>query len=427
MAKILLDYVFPISVITPTPAASTAFLKQVCLIAKPKAGQEGNVGQFFECTNNAAVAARTDNLNAVQLFAAGMSKVIILLADDLDVGAFLDENPGEFYTLLVSDDFDDADLGEVVSIAGVKASLKIEDILYTAKNEGVAGNAITITYVDDGTAGSETVGVVGTAITVHMDAGASTATQISTAVGLSAPAMALIDKVVDAGDGGDVQAAHTVQNLAGGVDEETEEGSGLTLGGFKGVVGVQSQDADFAAEQAAIENRCAFFSSVTHKAKNLCYAFGKLLSNPVTWNNQQYVTMPVNDGVDELGEANSLFDDKVSFVIADSEFGTRLGLFAAGGKAIVAPYIVKNICIDLQSKALQWISGNQPAYTLTNATLLENRLQEDVINSYISRALITAGIVEISLVEDNFRAAGAINIAEPKALWRVASELRQTL
>ncbi len=159
------------------------------------------------------------------------------------------------------------------------------------------------------------------------------------------------------------------------------------------------------------------------------YAFGKLLSNLVNWNNQQYIEMPFDDGVDTLGDANNYFDERISFVLTDSEqYGNRLSLFAAGQRAIAAPYIQKNLMIDLQSRALQWISGNQPQYTLTQAALLETRLQEDVINSYIQvRKWISAGTVEITLVEDNFVATGAINVAEPKALWRVFNEMRQTL
>jgi hypothetical protein len=112
----------------------------------------------------------------------------------------------------------------------------------------------------------------------------------------------------------------------------------------------------------------------------------------------------------------------------DDEFGKRLALFAAGGKAIVAPYILKNIRIDLQSAALSWISGNQPQYTIKEATLLEARLQEDVINQdYIDRNLITDGTIAISLVNSNFIATGSINVSEPKALWRVSNEMRQTL
>jgi hypothetical protein len=313
MAKILLDYVFPISVIAPTPQASTAFLKQVCVIAKPNEANEENVGTITLCTTAAAVAELTANTNASQLFNAGMNRVYVLLSDDLDVAEALDENQGVFFTVLISDDFGNSDLAT------------------------------------------------------------------------------------------------------------------LDLGTFKGVTGLSSTDKAVVATQAAIENRCAFFTNSTNKAKNLFYAFGSLLSNQLGWNSQQYITMPFNDGVDTLGDAEELFDGKVSFVISDDEFSTRLALFACGRKAITAPYIIKNLCIDLQSRALQWISGNQPKYTLKEAALLETRLQEDVVQSFITRNWIDAGIVEIKLEAQNFVASGYINVAEPKALWRVISELKQTL
>jgi hypothetical protein len=311
MAKILLDYVFPISVIAPTAQASTAFLKQVCIVAKPKSGVDA--GSVTLCTSAAAVAALTDNTNATQLFSAGMNRVYVLLSDDLDISELLEESKNLFYTVLISDDYVDADL------------------------------------------------------------------------------------------------------------------TGLDVTGYDGVLGVSTPTEAVAIAQAAINKRCAFFTDSVNKAKNMFFAFGSLLSNQLGWNSQQYIPMPFNDGVDELGEAENLFDGKVSFVIHDDEFSNRLALFAAGKKAITAPYIIKNLCIDLQSRALQWISGNQPKYTLKEAALLETRLQEDVVNSFINRNWIDAGIVEIKLEQQNFVASGYINVAEPKALWRVVSELKQTL
>lgn len=425
MAKILLDYVFPISVITPTPAASTAFLKKVCLVVQPKTGQEGNVGQFFTCTNMTQVGVRTDNLNAQQLFNAGMSSIILLLADNLDLEEFLDANAGEFYTLLISDDFTDSDVEEGIVTAGVKASLKVQDILYTAVDEGAAGNEISIEYVDDGTAGAETVDVGESQITVHMEAGVSTAQQIADAIEADGPASAFVTVLVDVGDESDVQAAAAATFLAGGVTE-VAGGDGLTLGSFKGVVGVSSTDLEFLADQAVIPNRCAFFTKAGNDAKNMCFAFGTLLSS-TNWSNQQYIAMPFNDDVDELGNAESLFEQRISFVIHDDEFGNRLAFLCAGGKAIIAPYILKNLRVDMQSRALQWISQNKPQYTLKEAALLETRLQEDVINSYIARSLIVSGSVEITLVEQNFQANGAIEVPEPKALWRVVSEMVETV
>ncbi len=138
--------------------------------------------------------------------------------------------------------------------------------------------------------------------------------------------------------------------------------------------------------------------------------------------------MPVDEAITLLGDAETLFDDRISFVLHDDEFGNRLGLFAAGGIAIVAPYILKNLRIDLQSRALQWITANEPQYTLKESALLETRLQQDVINQYIDvRGWITAGTIEITLVQQNFVANGDINVAQPTALWRVVNQMQETL
>lgn len=427
MAKILLDYAFPVSLITPTPAASTAFLKQVGIVVKPKSGQEGNVGNVYECTTMTQVAARTDNVNAQQLFNAGMSRVFVVLSNDLDLQETLENNANKFWTLLVSDDFTDEDVGIVIVSAEVKSTRQIQDIFYTSKLEGEAGNDISIAYTDTNTDGAATVSVDGTGITVSIESSVTTAAAIEAAVNGHVGASALVTALKDVGDETDPQVTQSALNLQNGADEVTDQGDAIAVGTFDGVIGYSTDDADVAAAFCTGERRVAFVHD-TNGAKNMCYAFGVLLSNQTSWNNQQYITMPFEDGVDTLGQCESLFEDKVSFVISDDEFGNRLGLFAAGGKAIVAPYIYKNLMIDLQSKAVQWISANQPDYTLKEATLLENRLQEDIINErYIDTGWINEGTVEIKLLQDNFVASGFIDVAEPKAMWRVFSEMRATL
>lgn len=428
MAKILLDYVFPISLITPTPAASTAFLKQVAVVAKPKSGQEGNVGSAFLCVSMSDVAARTDNTNAQQLFTAGLSRCYIILADDLQLADVLTDTLNQFWTVLISDDFDDDDLMTEVTVDEVKSFKQVQDILYTSKLTGTDGDDITITYTDTNTAGAASVSVLTHAITVSIESSVTTAATIAAAIAASSPANALVGCTVDTNDTADPQVTQAAQTLTGGVDPVTVDGTGLDKGPFKGIVGAATQDDDIAADFAAVENQVAFLTSNTNKSKNMFYAFGSLLANPTNWSNQQYIPMPYDDDIDELGDANSLFDDKVSFVIHDDEFSNRLGMFAAGGKAIVAPYILKNLMIDLQSKALQWISANQPGYTLKNAALLETRLQEDVINQkYIALNWIQLGTVEILLLQDNFVASGFIEVSEPKALWRVFSQMQASL
>lgn len=411
--NILLDYFFPITSIEPTQQASTSFLKQVCIVVAPKSLVP--TGVITACTTMAQVAALTDNTEAQQLFNAGMSKVYVLPMDDLDLASALEGHESDFFTVLISSDFDKND------VTASQASLTVNgDLTFTSVETGSSQNEITIALVNDDavTAGNEVVEVTGTDIVIKIDSGVSTATQIKAAFDASEDAIALATCAIVSGQGAETQAAAAEAPLAGG--------DGLFLGEFEGVCGVSSDDDSYLATQAAISNRSAFHSTSTNKAKNMFYAFGKMLSNVLNWRNQQYIEMPVADDVDTLGDANTLFDDKISFVISDDEFSERLALFAAGGKAIVAPYIKRNLQIDLQSAALSYVSGNQPDYSLKQAALLEDELQK-VMQSYIDREWITDGTVEVLLENENFVASGYMNIAEPKALWRIFGEMRQTL
>ncbi len=430
--KILLDYVFPIVVITPTPAASTGFLKRACLVCKPKAGQEGNVGTMFTCNNMTAVGVRTDNTDAQQLFNGGLSQVFILLADDLDLEDELETYKGDFFTLLIgtgTGGFDDADVtaGMGVTTPAVPATLVVGDLTFTAVPVGILGNAVHVELLDDVSAGGEFAHETGGVITIHMEDGVSTAQQIKDAVDDSVSVLSKATVAIATGEEATAQDAAADAPLTLGADEIVGALSGLQVGTFDGVIGVASDDADFCADQVTKPNRCAFFAKTANLGKNMCFAFGSLLANPANWLNQQYITMPFNDDVDELGDANSLFDDKVSFVINDDEFGNKLALLAVQGKAIVSPYILKNLRIDMQSRSLQWISQNEPTYTKKEASLLETRLQEDVINLYITRKWIESGTVLITLEAANFVATGNISVPQPKALWRVFGQMTETV
>lgn len=425
--KILLDYFFPITTIEPTPQASTAFLKQVCIVVKPKAAVP--TGEVSLCTSMAQVLALTDNEDAQQLFNAGMNRVYVLPMDDLDVASVMDEFGSLFFTLLISSDFttEEIEEGEQVTTPEVKSSVKIQDLTFTSKLVGTAGNAITINYNSGATAGAEVVSIASTTqISVQIEDGVSTADQIADAIAAHGAANALVQVAVDAGDENDPQDVFgDAIPLVGGVNEVTDEEAGLDVGAFKGVVGVSSDDDSFLSEQVTIPNRVGFHTSSTNKAKNMFFAFGKLLSNPLNWLNQQYISMPLADDIDLLGEANNLFDEKISFVISDDEFGNRLGLFSAAGKAIIAPYVKRNLEIDLQSRALSYISANMPGYTRTQAALLEDELQK-VVDSYISRQWIESGTAEVKLEQQNFVASGYFTISEPNALWRIFGQITQT-
>lgn len=406
--NILLDYFFPITSIEPTQQASTAFLKQALVVVKPKVAVP--TGVITMCTSMTAVEALTDNTDAQQLFDAGMSRVYVLPMDNLNLASLI-QNNNNFFTLLISSDFDKDDVEASFATLTVSGDLKFD-----AKEAGYGGNDISITYTTGATAGNEVVTVVGKKISVQLESGVSTATQVKAKIDAKAEAAALV--TVTALNGSNTQTAEAEDYLEGG--------DGLTIGTFKGVLGVSETDDTWLAEQAAISKRSAWHTASGNKAKNMFFAFGKLLSNVLNWRNQQYIEMPVADDVDELGEANALFDDKISFVLEDAQYAKRLGLFAAGGKAITAPYIIRNLQIDMQSAGLSYVSGNQPDYTLKEAALLEDELQK-VIDLYIERKWITDGTVEVKLEQENFVASGYINVSEPKALWKIQAEMKQTL
>lgn len=345
--------------------------------------------------------------------------------NNLDLASALEGHESDFFTLLISSDFVDAEIETVVEIEGVKATIKIQDISYEAVSSEADGDLISIKYTDTEEAGGAVVSVVGKAITVSIESGVTTAEDISDAINESVAASALVVATCDIGDESDPQVTKSETNLTGGVDEILGE-DGFDIGAFTGVVGISSDDSSFLETIAATTNHVGFYGTQSTKAKNLFYAFGKMLSNSLNWLNQQYITMPYADDVATLGDANNLFDEKISFVLDDTQFGKKLGLFACGGKAIVGPYIKRNLEIDLQSAALSYISGNQPGYTKKQAALLEDELIK-VIDLYISRQWIEAGTIEIELQNDNFVASGFVNISEPKALWRIFGELRQSL
>lgn len=431
--NILLDYVFPITPIEPTAEASTAFLKQVCLVCLKKSPTVA--GTITECTSNAEVAVVTDNTDAAQLFNAGMSKVFILPVDDLELDTFLD-GVADFYTLLISSDFVAANITQtkasgVVTISsyanlvsGTDDVITVAGVAFTAQTgAAVLGEATFQAATDNATTAASLV--------AQINAHATTSALV---VASALSAVVTITAVEYGYSGNDIGLTYTDNdtNVGAVISSVTankiDGGAGLTYGDFDGVVGVWgTDDAVFLPAQAAMSNRCAFYATSGNKAKNMCYAFGKLLSNSLNWLNQQYVEMPVADDVSTLGDANSLFDDKVSFVISDDQYSERLALFCAGGKAITAPYIKKNFIVAAQSESLQYISANQPDYTVTQAVLLEDEIKKEVIDDFISRKWITAGTVDITLVNENFVASGALNISEPKALWKLAGELRQTL
>lgn len=429
---LLLDYAFPIQAIEALAEPSTAYLNRVCVVAKPKSGQEANVGTIYQCLSMIDVAVRTNNTNAQQLFNAGLTQVYILLANDLDLATFL-ATENRFFTLLPSDDFnkDDITANQAQGVFTVSDythftqsgidTITINGVVLTAQTTPViAGDATFQAATSNNATASSIVAQINAHATLKNIVIATAVNNVITV------------KAKEAGSAGNLITAVYTNNggTAGGewtglVSGKLSGGDGLFLGTWNGVVGVSSDDVAFLEAQAVISKRTAFFGNATNGAKSMFFAFGKLLSS-ATWRNQQYVEMPVNDGIDTIAEALNLYNSKISFVLNSIQYGNRLALFTNNRKAIVAPYLSELFQIMMQGWGVGYIAENQPAYTILQASLLEDYLAGEADKTFVQTNLIESVSVQISLVENNFTASGSLQIAEPKALWRVNSVLTET-
>jgi hypothetical protein len=427
---LLLDYAFPIEAIEALAEPSKAYLNRVCVIAKPKSGEESNVGTIFQCLSMAEVAVRTDNINAQQLFNAGLTQCYVLLANNLDLATYL-ATAKTFFTVLISDDFDKDD----ITIANANGIATITDYANL-----VSGSHDIITIGGVAFTAQATVVVSGEATFQASTSNNATATSLVNQINAHSTTKNLVLAEVsgaiititakNAGSSGNnIGLTYTPHGSAGLVlsgitAEKLDGGAGLLLGTWNGVVGVSSDNLAFLEAQAIITKRTAFFGNATNGAKSMFYAFGKLLAG-ATWRNQQYLEMPVDDGIDTIAEALNLYDARISFVLNSDQYENRLAFFANNRKAIVAPYLSELFQIMMQGWGVGYIALNQPAYTILQASLLEDYLAGEADKTFVQTNLIENISVEISLVENNFTASGNLQIAEPKALWRVSSVLTE--
>ena len=202
-----------------------------------------------------------------------------------------------------------------------------------------------------------------------------------------------------------------------------EDLNALDDGDFAGVLGWSGSDREQVKNWGYGNNNVGFYDLEVNGSQNMYYAFGKLLSAN-NWKNQQYIEMPFGSGIDSINKATLFFEDSISFVLTSEEYKNRLALFASNRRAIVAPYVYEEITTKLQSKALQYISLNQPNYTESEASLLEDSLQ-GVVDTYKEEGIIQNGKVVVSLTNEQFVVRAEIEISEPKALWRIKATMKQ--
>jgi hypothetical protein len=248
---------------TALPGISTGILPPNSLNGKSR---------FFKAGQNLYLTSQ-DGLKSLssgetaEMLRAGVPKGLNLEAEtNGDTSGFFSNNE----VVTVDGTVDNADpysINEVFDVTGIEVGQYVTTAPYAAFNQfnggggsvteylavtaGAAGNSITVAYIGGGTAGAEVVTVVGTAITVQIQNGVSTANQVRTAVTASVPASALVTVTVLSGGGG-AQSTFGATALLYGADSLFPTGTVVTA--IEAAAPVIVQTGDTTAGSPTIAN-----------------------------------------------------------------------------------------------------------------------------------------------------------------------------
>lgn len=180
-----------------------------------------------------------------------------------------------------------------------------------------------------------------------------------------------------------------------------------------------------ANDLAKLPHRCAFLDA-DYNSAGAVFAFASLLSSTF-WRGQQFVTGDEKyHSVLTVGEAETLYDSRVSFYLKDEQYGTRLSFFGAGGESITTPYIEEQVKVTIQSEGLKFIATENPKKTETTQIRLTNYLNNSLgeFMQYPTDYLNKADI-ELFDLGTRFELSGVMNINAASDLWRVRIEATQ--
>jgi hypothetical protein len=179
---------------------------------------------------------------------------------------------------------------------------------------------------------------------------------------------------------------------------------------------------------ASTPNRSVFYDA-DYSTESAHFAFGALLSDTY-WRDQQYIEAGGDwFACEALGEAESLFEARVSFWLADDEYGLRLAFFGVGGEGITYPYIKEEIRRVVQSNGLGYLSLNKSKNTASERMRLESTLQSVIDEYALSPYYYLDGGAnnDINLFKSNERytVTGQMQTTVAEPLWRVKIEAIQ--
>lgn len=188
-------------------------------------------------------------------------------------------------------------------------------------------------------------------------------------------------------------------------------------------------DKQTCVDNAKTANVCAFFENGTTKnAYKMLFAFGSFLAATL-WRNQQYIPSTSESGaVKTVGDAESLYDDRVSFFLTGDSSGTRLGFFVVGGLSMTTPYVAKELELSMQFEMTNYLTVNQPYNVeLSRASLA--RIGNKQVKVYLDAGLLDddeINAISITKSTETFEVNGELTTAPAIALWRIKISAFQT-
>ncbi|MDR3112933.1 MAG: hypothetical protein LBU09_00975 [Endomicrobium sp.] len=143
--NLVYDYALKINIVGGVPAQNLSFLKTPLVVVKPKSGFS-DTGVIIDITSPSQIAAITDNANVVKLFDAGIAKILMIAIDtDLTtLDALFASRVNDFFTILISDDFTDAQKAAASIGALFKGvvGFSSDELSFALANAQVAGRSL---------------------------------------------------------------------------------------------------------------------------------------------------------------------------------------------------------------------------------------------------------------------------------------------
>lgn len=212
-------------------------------------------------------------------------------------------------------------------------------------------------------------------------------------------------------------------------DYELVDAQNILFSDFQGVTVYATSDIEKAEE---LSQTYAVFYDENNAYTGAYEQLGYFLTQLYWRNNQYYVldrSNPVST-VNTLGEADALFEKRISFYLNGSD-GPTLGFFGCAGGAITTTYLHKLIQLETQQAITSYIQVNEPNDTAVQRINIEETAMS-VIEKYEQYPYFYLdadkdNYIHILKSDDMYFVAGEaiVKVAEP--IWRAQILVREAL